>query len=233
LEQLIRKEDDNIVAYFQHVDEITKTLEGLGDPIDENIIIRKILRTLPGRFNPKVSILEYNENMEKLSKEELHGVLIAYEMRLDEEEGTLHLKTTIDASKKTNKDKQPSKAKTCTWNCKCEEKEDDEEGFSDGEYAYFTTKLKIGKGKFKGKLPLICFGCGEVGHFEAKCPNISGGNSKGKKGFNKFNKQGKKKGFKMNFLAKEDSSSSDEDNDSEEEANERVLFMAKHNKQEV
>ena len=83
---------------------------------------------------------------------------------------------------------------------------------------------------------MICFGCGEVGNFSSKCPNRSDGNSKGKKGFNKFNKQGSKR----NFLSKEDSSSSDEDNDSEEEANdseeeanERVLFMAKHNKQEV
>jgi len=80
---------------------------------------------------------------------------------------------------------------------------------------------------------LICFGCGEVGHFTIKCTNVSDGNLKGKKGFKKFNKQGKKKGFKRNFLSKEDSSPSDEDSDSEEEANERVLFMAKHNKQEV
>jgi len=78
---------------------------------------------------------------------------------------------------------------------------------------------------------LICLGCGEVGNFTAKCLNISDGNSKGKKGFNKFKKQGKKKGFKRNFLSKEDSSSSDEDSDSEEEANERVLFMTKQNKQ--
>ena len=40
----------------------------------------------------------------------------------------------------------------------------------------------------------------------------------------------KKKRSKRKFLSKEDSSSFDEDNDSEEEANERVLFMAKHNK---
>ena len=76
---------------------------------------------------------------------------------------------------------------------------------------------------------MICFSCNEVGHFAAKCPNISNGNSKGKKGFKKFNKQGSKR----NFLSKEDSSSFNEDSDSEEEASERVVFMAMHNKQEV
>ena len=58
-EQLEMKEDDNIVAYFQHVDEITNTLKGLGELLDAKNIIGKILRTLPGRFNPKVLVLEY------------------------------------------------------------------------------------------------------------------------------------------------------------------------------
>ena len=57
-EQLRMKEDCNIVAYFQYVDEITNTLEGLGEPVDEKTIIRNILRTLLGRLNPKVSVLE-------------------------------------------------------------------------------------------------------------------------------------------------------------------------------
>ena len=56
---------------------------------------------LPGRFNPQVAVLEYNANMAKLNNEELHGVLIAYEMRLDEEEGTSHLETVFAACKKT------------------------------------------------------------------------------------------------------------------------------------
>ena len=81
------KEDKNIVAYFQHVDEITNTLDGLGETFDEKNIIRNILRMLPRRFNPKVSVLEYSANLDKLNKEELHGVLIAYEMRLDQEKG--------------------------------------------------------------------------------------------------------------------------------------------------
>ena len=76
---------------------------------------------------------------------------------------------------------------------------------------------------------MICFGRGEVGNFAAKCPNRSDGNSKGKKGFQKFNKQGSKR----KFLSKEYSSSYDDDSDNKGEANERVLFMAKHSKQEV
>ena len=69
IEQLRMKEDCNIVAYFQYVDEVTNTLEGLRELVDERTIIRKILRTLPGRFNPKVLVLEYNANLEKISKE--------------------------------------------------------------------------------------------------------------------------------------------------------------------
>ena len=63
------KEVNNIVSYFQHVDEITNTLERLGELFDENTIIRNILRMLPGRFNPKVSVLEYSENLYKPKKE--------------------------------------------------------------------------------------------------------------------------------------------------------------------
>ena len=38
-EQLRMKEDGNIAAYFQYVDEITNTMEGLGERVDEKTII--------------------------------------------------------------------------------------------------------------------------------------------------------------------------------------------------
>jgi len=31
-------------------------------------------------------------------------------------------------------------------------------------------KVKLGSGKHKGKLPFICFDCGRIGNFVAKCP---------------------------------------------------------------
>lgn len=41
----------------------------------------KILRSLPSRFNPKVSTLEELSYMDKLSMDMLHGTLTAYELR--------------------------------------------------------------------------------------------------------------------------------------------------------
>ena len=32
--------------------------------------------------------------------------------------------------------------------------------------------MKMGSGKYKGKLPFKCFNCGKIGHFAAKCPHI-------------------------------------------------------------
>ena len=57
-EQLKMREDEDIAEYFQRVDETTNTLEGLGEPIETQIVVQNILKILPARFKPKVSILE-------------------------------------------------------------------------------------------------------------------------------------------------------------------------------
>ena len=168
------------------------------------IIVRNILKIFPARFNPKVSVLEDRSNLTNLSIDELHGILTAYEMRIEEEDDTSDLETTFAASKKNSKDKQTLKEKT--FNNKDEKKEEDEEEFFDKEFAYFTRKMRTGMRKFRGKLPLICFDCGEVGHFAAKFPHKNEVVTKGNKSPRKFNKQGKKKWFKKSFFSKEDSS---------------------------
>ena len=40
-EQLKMKEYNNIATYFQHIDEITNTLEGLGEPVDERRLLHE------------------------------------------------------------------------------------------------------------------------------------------------------------------------------------------------
>jgi hypothetical protein len=56
-------------------------IRGLGEEIKGSVIVQKILWSLPMRFDPKVSSLEGRANLATLSMDELHGILVAYEMR--------------------------------------------------------------------------------------------------------------------------------------------------------
>jgi hypothetical protein len=57
-EQLKMMEDEDITSYFLRVDETVNVIIGLGEEIEESIIVQKVLRSLPMRFNPKISALE-------------------------------------------------------------------------------------------------------------------------------------------------------------------------------
>ena len=92
--------------------------------------------------------------------------------------------------------------------------------------------MKRGTCKYKGKIPLVCFNYGEIGHFSTKCSHKNNTSTKWNKGQRNFNYQGKKKGFKKKFLSKEDSSTSEKESGSDEENKERVLFMDNHNNKE-
>lgn len=95
---------------------------------------------------------------------------------------------------------------------------EDEDGSSDDlEFieALLARRFPKGKGKYKGKIPLIFFSCEEVGHIATRCPNREGKeenkneNYKGKKDFKSY-KDYKDKGKKSYYMAK-DSDSSEED----------------------
>jgi hypothetical protein len=71
-EQLKMKEDEDIAAYFLRVDETVNTIIGLGEEIEESVIVQKVLRSLPMRFNPKISALEERSDLNSISMDELH-----------------------------------------------------------------------------------------------------------------------------------------------------------------
>jgi hypothetical protein len=84
-EQLKMKEDEDIVAYFLRFDETVNAIIGLGEEIEESLIVQKVVRSLPMRFNPKVSTLEERSDLNSISMDELHGIFTAYEMRTEQE----------------------------------------------------------------------------------------------------------------------------------------------------
>jgi hypothetical protein len=77
------KEDENIATYFLRVDETVNAIIGLGEEIKEFVIVQKVLRSLPMRFDPKISTLEERSDLKSISMGELHGIFTAYEMRIE------------------------------------------------------------------------------------------------------------------------------------------------------
>jgi hypothetical protein len=63
------------------VNEIVNAILGLGEEIKEFVIVQKVLRSLPMRFDPKISTLEEREDLNSISMDELHGIFTAYEIR--------------------------------------------------------------------------------------------------------------------------------------------------------
>jgi hypothetical protein len=75
-------EDENIAAYFLQVNETVNAIMGLRE-IQEFVIAQKVLRSLPMRFDRKISTIEEREDLNSISMDKLHGIFIAYEMRTE------------------------------------------------------------------------------------------------------------------------------------------------------
>ena len=80
-ESLKMREEENIGEYLLRVDELVNAIRGLGGKLKEKEVVSKILRTLPMRYDSKVSTLEERDDLKKVTVDVLHGILTAYEMR--------------------------------------------------------------------------------------------------------------------------------------------------------
>ena len=101
-ESLKMDDEEDIASYFLRVAEVVNSLKGLGENIEESTIVQKILRSIPDRFDSKVSAIEEMKDLDTLKMDELHGILIAYEMR----KGSPNFKeAAFKASKSTKKGK--------------------------------------------------------------------------------------------------------------------------------
>ncbi len=77
-------EDENVIAYFQRAEQVVNIMRGIGEDVDEKVVVQKVLRSLPSKFNLKVSSIEDRPTLDQLKLNELQGILTAYEMRIEE-----------------------------------------------------------------------------------------------------------------------------------------------------
>jgi hypothetical protein len=168
------------------------------------------------RFDPKISTLEERSYLNSISMDALHGIFTAYEMRTEEENPYIKkatFKASINSKKKGRKKEEHISSSDVS--------EDDEE------VTNFVKIMNKGTdGWYRGKLHLIFFNRDGIGHFANKCPykkkKNDEGYSKDKQTYK--GKRTTKKVFKKSLCTKEDISSSDEDEVSDNEI-ERVIFM--------
>lgn len=68
-------EDESFNEFYEKLNNIVNFRFNLVEKVEDSWIIRKILRSLPERFWPKVIAIEENEDLETICVEELMGFL--------------------------------------------------------------------------------------------------------------------------------------------------------------
>jgi hypothetical protein len=77
-EQLKMNEDETVSNFFLRVEDLVNSMKGLGEKIEDTFLVQNILRSLPDRFNPNVSIIEELNDLKKFSIDQLVRTLTAY-----------------------------------------------------------------------------------------------------------------------------------------------------------
>jgi hypothetical protein len=126
-EQLKMDEDETVRKYFLRVEELVNAMKCLGEKFDNSLLVQKILRSLPDKFNPKVSAIEELSDLKTLSIDQLLRTLTAYEMRI-------------------NKDKSSTREASFKEDNNTNSELDDIE-------AKFVRRLNKGSRKYQGKFP--------------------------------------------------------------------------------
>jgi hypothetical protein len=56
-------EKEDIATYFLRVDEVVNSIRGLGEELDESLVVQKVLRSLLLEYDTKVSAIEETRDL--------------------------------------------------------------------------------------------------------------------------------------------------------------------------
>jgi hypothetical protein len=94
------KDEKNVTTYLLCVDEIVNTIRGIGEKVEEPMIVKNVLRSLPLMFDAKFYAIEEMKDLDSLTMDELHEILTTYEMIRTEKENPTPKEATFKSSNK-------------------------------------------------------------------------------------------------------------------------------------
>src|SRR3954468_9997438 len=83
-ENLRMRDDESIKDFYMNLLDIANTSGALGEKMSDEKLVRKILRSLPKRFDMKVTAIEEAQDISKMKVEELIGSLQTFETGINE-----------------------------------------------------------------------------------------------------------------------------------------------------
>ena len=81
-EEIKTEEDESFDEFYAKLKDIVNSTFNLGETILKPKIVRKVLRSLPERFNAKITAIEESKDIDKIPLTELVGNLQTYELGL-------------------------------------------------------------------------------------------------------------------------------------------------------
>ena len=78
------KDDESINDFHMNILEISNASSALGQKILEDKLVRKMLKSLPKRFDMKVNAIEEAQDIEKMKVDKLVGSLLTFELSINE-----------------------------------------------------------------------------------------------------------------------------------------------------
>ena len=97
-ERMKMEDHETFGEFWLRLQDCTNSMWGLGQQIDDSMIVRKILRSLPVRFDPKVTAIEESKNVGELNLKELVGSIQTFELKFAPRDGKANTSKAVKSN---------------------------------------------------------------------------------------------------------------------------------------
>nr|KYP40622.1 hypothetical protein KK1_038044 [Cajanus cajan] len=185
------EESESIQTMFGRFQTIVNKLFFLGRTYENSDHIDKLLQSLPRKWRPQVTALRVSKNLEKLSLEELIGLLKVHELELQQDDAGRKQKSIALNVQKTKS--TPSSSKALKTDDMSDENCNEGTCDTDDEISFLSRKIHSILKKKGGirwrkynntpieKAQSLCYECKKPGHYKTECLELKKEKEKEKK----------------------------------------------------